>query len=180
MRTLFDGATETMEKAHTQALQIAGLVQAIYNKFHTDHGLANIKPSAFTLGVFRNQLQRLYDETDAFRKSPIMMMTEQHFVIKRFFITLASRARMVYTECNTAARNWAKAIMAPILAQVREHKIMMDHRLENLKRVHESLDNLSGRITELENAKLNLENQLVVIGNMLRKINQPLSARLNS
>ncbi len=181
MRTLFDGATETMEKAHRQAQQIAGLVQAIYGKFHADHGLANIRPTNFSLAIFRDQLQRLHEEAESFRKSPMMMlMTEQHFVIKKFFITLASRARMVYTECNTAARNWSKAIMAPILTQVREHKIMMDHRLENLKRVHENLDNLSGRIAELENTKQNLENQLMIIGNMLRKINQPLSARLNA
>jgi predicted nucleic acid-binding Zn-ribbon protein len=180
MKTLFDGATEAMEKAHVHAQQIVGLVQAVYNKFHTDHGLANIKPAVFSLNIFRDQLQRLYDEAHTFRKSPVMLMTEQHFVIKRFFITLASRARLLHTECNTAARNWAKAIMAPILAQVREHKITMDHRLENLKRIHENLDNLSGRITELETTKLNLENQIVVIGNMLRKINQPLGALRHS
>ncbi|MFL6655151.1 MAG: hypothetical protein ACJ8KA_10185, partial [Sulfurifustis sp.] len=129
---------------------------------------------------FREQLERLYDEAEAFRKSPIMVMTEQHFVIKRFFITLASRARVLFTDCNGAAREWNKAIMAPILTQVREHKIMMDHRLDNLKRVHENLDNLSGRIGDLETTKLNLENQLVVIDNMLRKIHQPLGARLDS
>ncbi len=180
MRTLFEGATETMEKAHLQAQQFVGLVEAVYNKFHTDHGLANIKPAAFSLTIFRDQLQRLHDEAQAFSKSPIMVMTEQHFVIKKFFISLASRARLLYTECNAAARNWSKAIMAPILAQVREHKIMMDHRLENLKRVHENLDNLSGRIAELEHTKQNLDNQLMIIGNMLRKINQPLGGRLNS
>jgi hypothetical protein len=180
MRTLFDGATETMEKAHEQAQQFVGLVQAIYNKFHSDHGLASIKPVNFSLAIFRDQLQRLRDEAEAFSKSPIMVMTEQHFVIKKFFISLASRARYLYTECNTAARNWSKAIMAPILAQVREHKIMMDHRLENLKRVHENLDNLSDRIADLENTKQNLENQLLIISNMLRKINQPLGGRLSS
>jgi predicted nucleic acid-binding Zn-ribbon protein len=65
--------------------------------------------------------------------------------------------------------------MAPILAQVREHKIMMDQRLVNLKRVHENLDNLNDRIAELEASKQNLENQLLVIRNMLRKISQPIS-----
>ena len=70
--------------------------------------------------------------------------------------------------------------MAPILAQVREHKMMMDHRIENLKRVHENLGNLSGRIAELELNKQNLESQLTVIGNLLRKINQPSGANLNS
>lgn len=174
MKTLFDGATETMEKAHRQAQQIVGLVNAIYNKFHADHGLARIKPAEFSLAPFRSQIQRLYDEADAFRKSPVMVMTEQHFVIKKFFITLASRARLVYAECNAAARDWGKAIMAPILAQVREHKIMMDHRLENLKRVHENLDNVTGRIADVEATKQNLENQLMIIRNMMRKIGQPL------
>jgi Dynamin family len=180
MKMLFDGAIDMMDKAHLQSQQIIGLVHAIYNKFHADHGLADIKPAAFSLTAHRNQLKRLYDETEVFRKSPVMMLTEQHFVIKKFFITLASRARMVQQECSTAARHWSKAIMAPILSQVREHKMMMDHRIENLKRVHENLGNLSGRIAELEMNKQNLENQLTVIGNLLRKINQPVSVNLNS
>jgi hypothetical protein len=179
MKTLFDGALDAMEKANKQTQQIRGLVQAIYNKFHTDHGLAKLKPVNFSMLPYRSQLQRLYEEAEAFRNSPFMVMTEQHFVIKKFFITLVSRTREVFNECNTGAKAWSKAIMAPILAQVREHKIMMDHRLENLKKVHENLDNLSGRITELEATRQNLENQQLVIKNMLRKINQPF-AKLNS
>ncbi|GMR03617.1 MAG: dynamin-like GTPase family protein [Gammaproteobacteria bacterium] len=178
MKTLFDGALEAMEKANKQTQQIRGLVQAIYNKFHQDHKLAKIKPVGFSLLPYRSQLQRLYEEADGFRNSPLMMMTEQHFVVKKFFITLASRARQIFTESGAGAKAWSKAIMAPILAQVREHKIMMDHRLENLKKVHENLGNLSGRIADIEANKQNLENQQMIIRSMLRKINQPLS--LNS
>ena len=180
MKTLFDGATRMMEKAHLQAQQIVGLVHAAYSKFHADHGLADVKPVPFSLTTYRNQLQRLYEESETFRKSPMMVMTEQHFVIKKFFITLASRARMLHQECNGAARTWCKAIMAPILAQVREHKIMMDHRIDSLKRVHENLGNLSSRIAELETTKQNLENQLMMIDNMLRKINRRPDAKYDS
>ena len=180
MKTLFEGATKMMEKAHLQAQQIVGRVYSVYNKFHAEHGLADIKPAPFSLTTCRNQLQRLHEESETFRKSPAMVITEQHFVIKKFFITLASRARLLHQECHGAARNWCKAIMAPILTQVREHKIMMDHRIENLKRVHENLDNLSGRIAELDATKQNLENQLMIIDNMLRKIDRPPGAKLNS
>jgi cell division protein FtsB len=178
MKTLFDGLLEAMDKANKQSQQIRGLVQAIYNKFHADHGLANIKPTNFSLLSYRSRLQHLYEEAEGFRNSPVMVMTEAHFVIQKFFITLVSRVRELFNECNGGAKAWSKAIMAPILSQVREHKIMMDHRLENLKKVHENLDNLSGRISELETTKQNLENQLQVIRNMLRKINLP--AQLNS
>ena len=174
MKALFDGALDAMEKANKQTQQIRALVQAVYNKFHSEHGLAKIKPVNFSLLPYRSQLQKLYEEAERFRNSPMMIITEQHFVVQKFFVTLVGQARELFSECNTAARAWSKAIMAPILSQVREHKILMDQRLENLKRVHENFDNLSGRIAELESNHQNLENQQLVIRNMLRKINQPL------
>ncbi|HYA39548.1 MAG TPA: dynamin family protein [Candidatus Methylomirabilis sp.] len=178
MKTLFDGALETMEKANRQTQQIRSLIQAIYNKFHSEHGLAKIKPINFSLLPFRSQLQKLYEEAEAFRNSPLMIIMEQHFVVQKFFVTLAGRAREILNECQNAARGWSKAIMAPILVQVREHKILMDQRLDSLKKVHEDFDNLKDRIAELESSRQNLENQQLVIRNMLRKINQPL--RLDS
>jgi septal ring factor EnvC (AmiA/AmiB activator) len=123
---------------------------------------------------YRSQLQKLYDEAEAFRNSPLMIVMEQHFVVQKFFATLAGNARDIFEEGNAAARAWSKAIMAPILSQVREHKTLMDQRLENLKKVHENFDNLGDRIAELESNRQNLENQQHVIRNMLRKINQPL------
>jgi len=174
MKTLFDGMLEAMEKANKQTQQIRSLVQAIYSKFHSEHGLAKIKPVNFSLLPYRSRLQKLYEDADAFRNSPMMVISVQHFVVEKFFVTLVGHARELFSECNTATRAWSKAIMAPILSQVREHKILMDQRLENLKKVHENFDNLSGRIAELESTHQNLENQQLVIRHMLRKINQPL------
>ena len=173
MKALFDGALDAMERANKQTQQIRSLVQAIYNKFHSEHGLAKIKPVNFSLLPYRSQLQKLYEEVEAFRNSPMMIITEQHFVVQKFFVTLVGRAREIFSDGNAAARAWSKAIMAPILSQVREHKILMDQRLENLKKVHENSESLNDRIAELESSRQNLENQQLVIRNMLRKINQP-------
>ncbi|MBI3570172.1 MAG: dynamin family protein [Gammaproteobacteria bacterium] len=173
MKSLFDGALDAMEKANKQTQQVRGLVQAIYGKFHSEHGLAKIKPVNFSLLPYRSQLQKLYEEAEAFRNSPMMIITEQHFVVQKFIVTLAGRAREIFSEGSAAARAWSKAIMAPILSQVREHKILMDQRLENLKKVHENSASLNDRIAELESSRQNLENQQLVIRNMLRKINQP-------
>jgi hypothetical protein len=175
MKSLFDGVLDAMEKANKQTQQIRGLVLAIYNKFHEEHGLARMKPVNFSLVNHRTQLQQLYEEAEGFRNSAVMLMTEQHFVIKKFFITLVSRTREVFNECNHSAKVWSKAVMAPILSQVREHKIMMDQRLESLKKVHENLDNLQTRLADLEGSRQNLEAQLVKIREMLKKIHQPLT-----
>ena len=178
MKTLFDGLLDAMEKANKQALQVRQLLQAVYTKFHIDHGLAKTRPNAFSLLPYRSQLQRLYDEAEAFRNSPAMVMTEQRFVIKKFFITLVSRARLVFSDCNRGGQAWARAILAPVLVQIKEHKLMMERRLESLKKVHENHDNLATRLAECESRRQQLESQLTVISNMLRKLDQPAS--LNS
>ena len=177
MKTLFDGVVAAMDKAAKQTQQIQSLVQAIYNKFHTEHKLARLKPVPFSLEDYHAQLARLYEEAANYRDSPAMMMTEQHFVIKKFFITLVSRTREVFTDCNAAARAWSNGVMAPVLAQVREHKIMMDHRLENLKKIHENLESLGARIADLEAAHHNLASQARVMEAILNKINSSPSPR---
>jgi len=174
MVTFFKGATDTMSKVNKQALQIKGLVDAIYHKFHAEHGLLKIKPMRFSLDSYTIELQRLYDEDEAFRKSPVTLIYEQHFVIKRFFITLVSRARVVFADCNANAKVWSNAIMTPVLSQIREHKTLLGKRLDNLKKVQENLSGMGERVHELEGAKQELLKQQNVIQTMLKKINQPL------
>lgn len=172
MKGLFDGAGAGIEKAEAQSQHVIELARALYAEFHAQHGLAEIKPAAFSLTIFRDQLRRVQEEAESFRRSPLMVMTEQHFVIKKFFITLGSRARLVYQQAGAAAQEWSKALLAPFLTQLREHKTMMDQRLDNLNRVYENLNELGGRIAELERGKQNLENQLTVIDNILRKVDR--------
>jgi len=71
----------------------------------------------------------MYEEAELFRKSPVTTMTEQNFVIKKFFISLVSQARNVFFKANQEAENWLKEVMNPLIAQIKEHKDMMEKRL---------------------------------------------------
>jgi predicted translin family RNA/ssDNA-binding protein len=175
MKTFFDGAMLAMDKVHKQTERMKGLLETIYKQFQVEHGLAKIKLDSFALEPYWAELQRLYREAEVFRNSPAMVATEQHFVVKRFFITLVSRARHVFDECNAAAEAWSKAVMAPVFAQIREHKLMMDQRMENLRKIHNSMKHLHERIAQLEAAKGELEKQQQVNRAVLEKINQTLS-----
>lgn len=174
MASFFNGAGEIMEKVNRQANQIKGLLEAVYNKFHTEHGLPRLKPAPFSLLTFRSRLQKVHDEAEAFRNSGVMLLTEEHFVISRFFITMVSRAREIFTECNREAESWTKAVMTPIMNQLREHKQMLEKRLENLKKVQSNLDNLGIRISELETARDQLLQQQDTMRRMRERIDQPL------
>jgi hypothetical protein len=176
MASFFLGSGEVMEKVNKQAHQIKGLLEAVYHKFHTEHGLPKLKPAAFSLLSYRSRLQKLHDEAEAFRNSASLVVTEEHFVINKFFITLVSRARELFSDCNTDANAWSKAIMTPIMNQLREHKVMMEKRLENLKKIQNNLDSLGSRISELENERTQLRKHQETARRMLDSINQPLPA----
>ncbi len=172
--SFFAGAVGIMEKADKQAKQIKNAVGNIYEKFRAEYGFVELKPTDFSLAAYYSELKRLQAEGEAFRNSPVLAMTEQHFVIKKFFITLVSHARNTFNETNTAAKNWFQAIISPLFIQIRDHKTMMDQRIENLKKIQEDLDSLSVRIAELEKMKKDLENQQKTIETMRARIEQPL------
>lgn len=176
MASFFTGASEVMDKVNKQAHQIKALVEAVYGKFHAEHGLPKVKPAGFSLIEYRSRLQKLHDAAEAFRNSPILVLTEEHFVISKFFITLVSRAREIFSECHTEAQMWSKAILTPIMNQLREHKLMLDKRLENLKKIQGNLDTLGSRIAELETERDQLNKQQAALRGVLKRINQPLPA----
>jgi prefoldin subunit 5 len=174
MASFFKGAVETMERVNKHSHQFKGLIEAAYQKFHAEHGLPKLKPQPFSLITFRSRLQKLHDEAEAFRRSPVMVMTEEHFVISKFFITLVSRAREIFAECQHDAELWSKGILSPIIEQLREHKDMLEKRLDNLKKVQANLDNLGSRIAELETSRQQLHAQQAAVKQMLARIQEPL------
>jgi hypothetical protein len=172
--SFFAGAVAAMEKADKQAKTIKGVVESIYHKFHTEYGFIELKPAAFSLATYHNELIRIQSEGTAFGNSRVLAITEQHFVIKKFFITLVSHARNTFNEANTGAKNWFQAIISPLFIQIRDHKVMMDQRIDTLKKVQENLDSLSVRVAELEKVKKDLKNQQKTIETMRAHIERPL------
>ena len=150
MEAFFDGARDTMEQVSGHAEQTRMLIRATYKKFHEEHDLPQITPKQFSTASYSTELERLYQEAEAFRRSPVTTMTEQSFVIKKFFISLVSHARSLFFKANQDANNWLKEVMNPLVRQIKEHKATMEKRLDTLRRISESRDTLDSRIKELE------------------------------
>ena len=150
METFFDGARDNMDQVTTHSEQTRMLIRATYKKFHEEHGLPQIMPKQFSTARFSSDLERLYQEAASFRRSPMMTVTEQSFVIKKFFISLVSHARSLFFKANQDANAWLKEVMNPLVRQIKDHKATMEKRLETLRRISESRDTLDTRIKELD------------------------------
>ncbi|HHJ14706.1 MAG TPA: hypothetical protein ENJ79_10100 [Gammaproteobacteria bacterium] len=150
METFFEGARDTMDQVTSSAEQTRMLIRATYKKFHEEHGLPQITPKQFSTTHFASELERLYQEAEKFRRSPLMTMTEQSFVIKKFFISLVSHTRSLFFKANQDANAWLKEVMNPLVRQIKEHKATMEKRLDTLRKISESRDTLDARIKELD------------------------------
>jgi len=174
MKTFFDGVNARLSEVSEFADQLNRLVITIYRTFHQEHGIAEIKPALYSLTKYKQEFQQLYQEAEAFRTSPVTTMTEQHYVIKKFFISLVSHARNIFFKAQRDAETWSKAVMSPLVKQIKEHKETMEQRLENLRKINESRDTLQARIEELEKSNAALLRQYAEVRSILNTINQPL------
>jgi septal ring factor EnvC (AmiA/AmiB activator) len=126
------------------------------------------------VGSYSAELDRLYEEAEAFRKSPVTTMTEQTFVIKKFFVSLVSHARNLFFKANQEADAWLKEVMNPLVKQIKDHKVAMEKRLDTLRRISESRDTLEARIKELETQIKDFDGQLKTLGAMRKTLHRPL------
>ena len=180
MKQFFDLITETITEANQQTDQINTLLQTIYRQFHKEHGLTETKPKFFSMAKFKRDLDRLGIEADLYRKSSMTTMTEQSFVVKKFFISMVSHARNTFFQAHQEVEAWGKSALAPLISRIKEHKHQMEKRLESLRKINESRDTLQSRISELESIAERLNIQLADINTLMETLNKPLDSFIKS
>lgn len=174
MGAFFRGTAQRFKRVAQESEHIRQTVVRMYQRLHTEYGLPPIKAPMLSLGVQLDEFRKLQEKAEAFRNSPVTMMTEQHFVVKKFFITLASQARQLFNDANETTKAWFRAAVSPVFTQVQQHKAAIERKLEMLRKIQEDMDTLGERIAELEETRVQIEAQRQVADNLLGRIQQPL------
>jgi DNA repair exonuclease SbcCD ATPase subunit len=78
--------------------------------------------------------------------------------MQKFFDSIASRVRQSLLLANRDVEAWLKVVMAPLEAQIREHKNQLKQRRSSIERIHLAADDLDVRVTALERMQADLEN----------------------
>lgn len=182
MENFFKRAQTTMDDAAKQAQEIKELMEGVYRKFQEEHGLANVKPSAFSVTRYQREIKRIQDKHEQFLGGLSLVLTEQQAITRKFFESSVAKIRAIYKMANRDADAWLKNIMSPMESQVREHQIQLRRRLESIKRIHQASDTLEERIAELNQSRdairdqeRNLENRVEVVLKMLNFEDRPVT-----
>ena len=146
--------SEQMSTRFQQATQLAdNMLDALdqaYIRFHRQHNLPKMQVPRLDLGAYRNRLEALMRETEAFCKDPANLLLEKRFMIRRFYAGLAEEARKAFKLARSEAERWLRIALDPLMTRIREHKQYLDARLASLQRILENMGTLHNRMTQIK------------------------------
>ncbi len=145
MQLLIRRMAGEFDNANNQCGNIKQLLLAAYQKFHDDHGLELVDAPMIDLNRYRARLDELMVSTQEFCADPLNIMLEKRFMVKKFYIALVAQARIVFQQVRMETETWLRLTLDPIVARIQEHKKQLEHRLENLNKVHANLDTIQER-----------------------------------
>jgi hypothetical protein len=173
MKEFFDRAASTLELAALQGERIRNLIVGIYRRSEQQN-MPVTMPDMPNLRSFSAKLERLHREGEAFRNSPITAITEQGFLIRKFFDSLVRRVRDIFDQASQTAEAWLGSSLNPLEIQIKKHKRMLEQRVDTLKRISETRACLDAQIFEQTATCDTLKEKLTSLANIRDSLYQPL------
>jgi hypothetical protein len=172
MQSLFGQATQQFDKIHQHAAHIKGLVDAAYSRFHEQHGFSQLSPPPLNLERPRQGLLDLARQTTDFCSDPVNIMTEKHFLIRRFYTGLVASAESVFEQARGESDAWLRSSLSPLMAQIQDYRMQIERRVETVKKIHDNIETLDERIKELIQRQAHLIQQSETMDGIRARISE--------
>lgn len=151
MADFFARMRGNLGKAETDIAEIYRMLDVMYKRFSVEHGLKLTAPERYSTRRCDTELSQLEVACKRQLNSPLMLMTtEKHVLMKKFFETVAVQVRRIFESANRDVEQWLRVVMAPLEIQVREYQLQLKRRLESVRRIHQATDTLENRVEELK------------------------------
>ena len=177
MRSFFRHVRLNLEKSAGEIAEITKMMDAMYERFSTEHGMKLAPPAPFSLLRYEKEIDRLEAGFNAHFNTLLNMVTHaKRGLTQRFFETVATQVRRAFELINRDVDHWLRAVMSPLETQVREYQLQLKRRLESVKRIHQATDTLEDRVRELAQMQAALEAQLAELNGIAAALQGTLHA----
>lgn len=170
MKKLMAQTNELAQAVIQEGAELQKLSEELYRLFHAKHGFEARTPPQLNLKEFLRQMNKQVKMTDEFCQDPMNLMTEKHFLVRKFFFSLVAEARGIFETAHRDANLWLKGLLSPLKLQITEHKTQLDKRTESLMVIHENMDALQKNITDAEAQYNVLLSQSAALDQILHKL----------
>src|SRR5215472_1691630 len=129
MSEFFAAIRTKIEASAQKTGEIHDMMEAMYTRFASEHGLEPFTPPPFSMLKYQKEVDRLERAYNVHFNTLWNMVSKAKFALmKRFFETIAARAKHIYRIANRDLESWLKAVTAPLETQVREHHLQLRQR----------------------------------------------------
>ncbi len=157
VKQFFDQARAYVDQSNAKIVEISAMMDSMYKKFAAEHGLTLAAPMSLSLDKYRAEIDAVEEVFQKQFGTTTLLMTSRGALVERFFDSIASRVRRAFRAANADVEAWLKVIMAPLEAQIRQHKEQLKHRLASIQRIHDATDSLEQKISHFEAIQGDLE-----------------------
>jgi hypothetical protein len=178
VRAFFDQARASLAAAEAKIAEIAAMMETMVRRFSTEHGLALALPAALSLERYRREIAAIEAIYVKQFGTATLLITSRGTLLERFFDSIASRIKFAFREANGDAEAWLKVTMAPLEAQIRQHRDQLRHRQASIQRILDATDSLEQKIAAFEAAQHDLEQVKARLANLSGVVAEALRADL--
>jgi hypothetical protein len=180
VRTFFEQAHTNLVSSGQKIDEITEMMTVMYRKFSTEHGLAVSTPMPFTLDKYEQELKMIEGVYQKQFGTAAIMTTPHVVLMRKFFDSIASRVKQSFLQANRDVEAWLKVVMAPLEAQIWEHKTQLKRRKQSIERIHLATDSLEDKVQALEKMQSELEIQQRTLGLLEAEMKKAIAVQLAS
>ena len=170
MRKLTKLAINLAEEVTVEATTIKKHADDLYQLFCSKHGFEKTQAISLNLDSFIQDIQSLEKITHDFCTDPINMLTEKHFLIRRFYLGLVTQIQALFEQAQVNCTIWLNVVIGELKTQINVHKKALDKRAETLMESDNNADNLIKNLEATENEFAKLMQQSNQIDAILLKL----------
>ncbi|MBI1892431.1 MAG: dynamin family protein [Burkholderiales bacterium] len=163
VRDFFSQARANLVASDKKIVEISDMMTVMYRKFSAEHGLALTSPMPFSLQKYRDDLDKIENVFQRQFGPAALVTTRKPVLMQKFFESIASRVKQSFLQANRDVEAWFKVVMAPLDAQIREHKMQLKQRQKSIEKIHDATDSLEEKIEAFEQMQADLDVQLAAL-----------------
>lgn len=157
VKTFFDTMRGNLNLSGRKTEEIMSMMTVMYRKFSAEHGLALSSPMPFSLDKYEKELARVEAVYEQQFGTATLLTTPQVVLMQKFFDTIASGVKQSFLLANRDVEAWLKVVMAPLEAQIWEHKSQLKSRRQSIERIYLATETLEEKVRLLEQMQFDIE-----------------------
>ena len=170
MRDLMKQANDLASNITKESIDIKKLADNIYKVFQTKHGFEVFEPPMLDMSNFINNMKALEQITADFCSDPLNVLTEKHFLIRKFFLGLGTQTKKIFEQAEKDCQRWLEDVLGTLKTQIAAYKTTLDERTKNLTEAKASSQALDYRLSIIENEYATIAKQSQTLDTMLLQL----------